>query len=488
MMERRESRMPQTAKSKGWTRPLSAVVVFLLAATVANAQDSQVAQGRDSSAATVEYISGGVKHTHKIPADDGDSGAAAEVAARLMQLQKNDIVLLPDLPKEWSSGRVQGLHAPNGFNLDFAWQDGRLTALTIHSKDGNPCRVRYGDRGDTALIKLEETKAGESYTLDDRFRFSIEDDTKRGRLHVKDMDKAILTYNYGMQLNTGAEEKYERGCYIHPLWDVNGWQRTVTEDFPPLDGHLHHRGLGWTWPSVKVRGLKVQTWHPSDPPLRQHFVKWLRREAGKDHATVAVENAWLLDDKEKVMTETVEIVMHPLRTVTRVRDERPNRGSWDVNSRAIDLKLTFEAVGGPIEISGGYGGLLLRGSADMKGGVITTEQGPLTGDGGGPHPWADMTPAYEQPANTRGVAIFTPADHPPHPPGARKGNRPQTPPRWLLRTSYGGLMNVSWPGSSPYTLEPGKPLLLEYRIYVHEGNTEVAQVAEAYAEYLEQRK
>ena len=111
------------------------------------------------------------------------------------------------------------------------------------------------------------------------------------------MDKAVLTYNYGMQLNTGVEEKYERGCYIHPLWDVNGWQRTITEDFPPLDGHLHHRGLGWTWPSVKVRGLKVQTWHPSDPPLRQHFVRWLRREAGKDRATVAVENAWLLNEK-----------------------------------------------------------------------------------------------------------------------------------------------------------------------------------------------
>lgn len=468
----------QTAKSKYWTRSLSAVVVSLLASTVANA-----------SIAEIEYVADGMTYIYKVPSDNNNDGVGTMVVTRLMQLQKDAIILLPDLPEdnEWSSGRVRGLQAPGGFNLDFAWEDGRLTALTIHSKDGKPCKVRYGDRGDTALIALKETKAGESYTFDDRFRFSIEDDTKRGRIHVKDMDKAVLTYNYGMQLNTGAEEKYERGCYIHPLWDVNGWQRTITEDFPPLDGHLHHRGLGWTWPSVKVRGLKVQTWHPSDPPLRQHFVKWLRREAGKNLATIAVENAWLLDDKEKVMTETVEIVMHPLRTVTRVQDERPNRGSWDVNSRAIDLKLTFEAVGGPIEISGGYGGLLLRGSADMKGGVITTEQGTLTGDGGGPHPWADLTPKYDRPASTRGVAIFTPADHPPHPTKARKGDRPRTPPRWLLRTSYGGLMNVSWPGPSPVTLELGKPLSLEYRIYVHEGNAEIAQVAKAYAKYIDSR-
>ncbi len=49
-------------------------------------------------------------------------------------------------------------------------------------------------------------------------------------------------------------------------------------------------------------------------------------------------------------------------------------------------------------------------------------------------------------------------------------------------------MNVSWLGPSPFTLKPGEPLELEYRIYVHEGNTEAARVAEAYADYIEQRK
>ena len=86
-----------------------------------------------------------------------------------------------------------------------------------------------------------------------------------------------------------------------------------------------------------------------------------------------------------------------------------------------------------------------------------------------------------------GRGIFTPADHPPHPQDSRKAKRPPTPPRWLLRTSYGGLMNVSWPGSRPVTLEPGKPLTLKYRIYVHEGDAEMAQVAKAYADYTKEQ-
>ena len=418
------------------------------------------------------------------PQVDGAFGAAAGIAEMLLQSHTGEIVLLPALPSAWPAGRVKGLRARGGFELDFAWEDGRLSALTVHSKSGRPCKVRYGDRGDTAVIELKETEAGKSYPFDERFGFSLEDDVERGRLHVKEADKKVLVYNYGLQLNTGAEEQYERGCYVHPLWDVNGWQRTITEDFPPLDGHLHHRGLGWVWPSVKVRGLEVQTWHPSAPPLRQHFVKWLKREADRDHAAIAVENAWLLDDEEKVMTETVELVMHPLRTVARRWKEEPNARPWEVDARAIDITLTFEPVGGPIELSGGYGGLLLRGSADMKDGVITTDRGPLDGDSGGrPYQWADLTLTCEQPHKTRGVAIFTPPDHPAHPQNSRKPDLPLSPPRWLLRTSYAGLMNVAWPGPTPVTLEPGKPLTLRYRIYVHEGDAATARIAEAYAEY-----
>ena len=86
------------------------------------------------------------------------------------------------------------------------------------------------------------------------------------------------------------------------------------------------------------------------------------------------------------------------------------------------------------------------------------------------------------------MAIFTPPDHPPHPEGSRKRKGALVPPRWLLRTSYAGLMNVSWPGPRPVKLEPGKPLTLRSRLYVHEGNAELGQVAKAYARYVGEKK
>jgi len=100
---------------------------------------------------------------------DGNFGATSGVAEMLLQSQAGEIHLLPALPSAWPSGRVTGLRARGGFEVDVQWEGGHLTAAEIRSTAGPQCTVRYRDTA--AELTLE---AGQTARLDGDLRPAAE--------------------------------------------------------------------------------------------------------------------------------------------------------------------------------------------------------------------------------------------------------------------------------------------------------------------------
>ena len=91
---------------------------------------------------------------------DGNFGATAGIAEMLLQSTPGELCLLPSLPDAWSSGKISGLRARDGFEVDLAWKNRRLTSAVVHSLLGRACRIKYGQK----IIALKTSK-GKTYSL-----------------------------------------------------------------------------------------------------------------------------------------------------------------------------------------------------------------------------------------------------------------------------------------------------------------------------------
>ena len=245
--------------------------------------------------------------------------------------------------------------------------------------------------------------------------------------------------------------------YIHPLYSING--DILTEEFPP--DHPYHRGIFWTWHQLYVDTASLGDGWINDG-ISQNVVN-VHTETSKDRAQFNLEVAWkssAFQNGKPFLEEHTTIIVHKLKS----------------GIRNIDFEISLKALVSGLQIGGsadekGYGGFCARIKLpdDL---IFTSEKGPVT-----PQelqvkagPWMDFSADFGKNSNVSGLTILC------HP------GTPDYPEPWILRQK-GSMQNIVFPGQKKSTIEMDKPVVLRYRIIIHNGNADNINISTVQSEY-----
>ncbi len=301
------------------------------------------------------------------------------------------------------------------------------------------------------LLPVSVQRSNADPATSEGFRFKEIDDKSLG---LWEGERPVLVYNFGQMSLPGVRAAGTRSSYVHPIYGLEG--EVLTDDFP-ID-HYHHHGLFWGWPHVAVGGREYDLWKMVG--IRFEFKRWLAREVSATNARLGIENAWMVRDKP-VMKEEVWLDVSPAAA----------------DERKIDVTLMWTPIE-EITLVGAegksYGGLTLR-FAPRTGTTVTSPDGLVKEDLLMTKlPWADLTAKFKGASQSSGAAVFVDPSH------------PNFPPQWMTR-DY-GVLAVGWPGIESVTLAAGKTVTCRYRVWIHSGKREAADIAKAYEAYARDSK
>lgn len=231
--------------------------------------------------------------------------------------------------------------------------------------------------------------------------------------------------------------------YIHPLYGPRG--EILTCDGP--NDHPHHRGIYWAWPEVEQDGRR------GDLHALQHLLAVPEGDArlrqGPGSCSLEATHLWRWEDGTSIVRENVRILAH------RATDA----------GRFVDLELRFQALVPGVTLARRdtrlYGGLNLRLDPPSGQGIHTHTDpvpDPATPEGS-LRSWSDLRGSF-QGGPAAGLAVLPHRDNPGH------------PPDWIQYPDLGWCQPAFPPTGTRHPLSvAGPPLVLRYRLWIHEGPT-----------------
>lgn len=282
-----------------------------------------------------------------------------------------------------------------------------------------------------------------------------------GQVSLTEYGKPILRYNYQMVYETDeyafdgldANEyivtendtfmanpsiyAVSRSNYIHPLFGLNG--EILTRDWSK--DHPHHRGIYWAWPEVDF-GSDRSDLHALQKIFARPTGK-IKLQGGAEYAQVEAENLWILEDGIiPIVRELALIRAYPQTELGRI----------------IDLVFQFEGIKDSISIArrgtDAYGGLNIR--------MMTPESQDLSFFTDKPkveprRAWSDLSGVFSGNDNPSGLTVF------------QHQKNPEYPGEWVEYPELSWVQPTFPTSGTRYELEPGKSLVLQFRLIVHKG-------------------
>ncbi|HAM09480.1 MAG: hypothetical protein A2X05_14375 [Bacteroidetes bacterium GWE2_41_25] len=268
--------------------------------------------------------------------------------------------------------------------------------------------------------------------------------------------KPVFFYQQAPKTLTG---EYICNNYLHPLYNLNG--DILTEEFPP--DHPYHRGVFWTWHQIYLDTVSIGDGWINDG-ISQEVVKVLT-EVEKNLAEINAEVLWKsedLPDGKPFMKEKTSVIVHPA----------------EADTRKIDFLIELNALVDKLEIGGsddpkGYGGFCLRLNIPdnmvftSETGTVTPQELQITAGR-----WMDFSGPFGNDKNTNGITLLCHHENPLY------------PSPWILRQK-GSMQNAVFPGRERIKLDMNTPLILRYRLIIHNGDARAVDLKRMHAEYSE---